>query len=295
MFPVLTNPMVGDAAMMKNPHEERLTALLRKAAGKFANGEIICDLDSDGVGYTCDIRTGLLGTECFDQDDLPKDFSDLLQSTYAWSRIDPRGPAYRMTIELSRLGGEQYRYWWEEDGKRSLSGIVRTISGSMPSFVLRHRFDRELIDVVDDSKILELFLFHVPARFARNELVPASMFELYAVVDWEADTSNGTFDQYFARPTDISGLFAREALYPATLRGLERLGMTDAIALYREAIALYSHFNGRVEQARERIGISAVPRQEESDIMHRYYRDFEEHYRTALADYVRSASPQVWI
>lgn len=272
--------------------EARIEALLRAhIRGRRPKGSLRCSATDGSIGFTGAVETGLLfrqRQEILDLlDPAPEpDLSDLLFELRKASRARPEGPWYCCHIEID--GGDmRFRYAWENAPFASIKELEPDMHGHVPSFVFRRRFDRALIDELSDFEVGSALLFYVPARIEAGKPVSGALLDLYATLDWQSDVNNGALDQYFARDRDPMTGLPRGPLYAATLRGLRVMGHEVAAALFAEAIALYAHFHARVEEARVELGIAPVPRQEESDIMGRYY-DLNASLDAARTVYIRA-------
>ena len=137
-------------------------------------------------------------------------------------------------------------------------------------------FTKELIAHVNKWELDTAIFMFVPAQKQRNEVIPEDLLDMYALVDWQADTDNGGLNQYFAREIDYFGCFDREELYPRVLRAIKKVNHQIGENLFSEAMALFSHFYERVDRAREAMDIVAVEKQEESDINDRYFKMYDD-------------------
>ncbi len=164
--------------------------------------------------------------------------------------------------------------------------------GGLPSFILRARFDREIIANVKDHEISDAIMRFVPSEIERGGTVEPELLGLYGTVDWQSDSNNGSLNQYFARRRDPYGGLDRSLLYPATLKGLELIGHAPAAKLFRESISTYSHFHPWVENVREQLGIPKISSPDDSNVVSEYW-DVEETLDQLRTAYVRKNIDQL--
>ncbi len=263
--------------------ESRIAELLRACIpGARPRGLIQCESEEGVAGYSGRVETGWFKRETHDIDSLLRqapagspDFADLLFELREVSRSQPLGPWYRCNIELQPGRPIAFNYFWENAPFASLKDLAPDPRGRAPNFALARRFDPAWIAELTDFDVNASLLFYVPARVKAGQPVSDPLLEVFATLEWESDVNNGAMNQYFARDHEPMTGLPRSQLYDKTHRGLLRLGQHDMAALYAEAIALYAHFYPRVEQARAAMGIAPVPKQEQSDIMDRYYERAE--------------------
>ncbi len=266
--------------------EQRIKAVvLRGVRGPNPEGTIVCKSADGMVGVSGGYEYGRFFRKSadfatafpFNHKNPEADLSWMLQELREASKSAPEGPWYRLNIHVRGKDRCEFEYFWEGTPVDRLADLERDTHGQLPTFPFRTRFDAALISQLDASQVHDAVTTYAE--------LPRPLAEWFAVYDWMADTANGAMNQFFAREgTYMGGSAQRTDLFPLILAGLERAGLDDAAALYRESIALYAHFYERVEAAREALGIPAVERQEESDIMDRYYamdRDIQER----LGDY----------
>ena len=274
--------------------EAKIANLLRsKVQGARPSGVIRCDADDGVVGYTSSIESGLLMRKKSSLDDLlgdsaknTLDFSDTLLELRESSKAQPLGPWYRCNIEIRPIGKVSFTYFWEGTPFSSVSELEPNLHGGVPHFVFKHRFDRALVGELSDFDVGGCLLFYVPARVSANKPVSEPLLQVYCTLEWEGDVNNGAMDQYFAREHEPMTGLPRSGLYEKTYRGLQRIGHEQGAALFSESVALYAHFYERVELAREQLKLPAVPRQEQSDIMSRYYA-LQQSIEAARVAYIR--------
>lgn len=258
--------------------ESQITELLRsKLPGARPLGLIKCDAAEGVVGFTGHVESGFFRRKKLDISDIlhrthtgEPDFSDLLARLREASRAMPEGPLYRCDIGIDGRT-ISYRYYWENTPFESVHEIERGIDGHVPNFVLARRFDRALVPELTDFDANNALFFYVPARIKQGKPVSGPLLEVFATLEWQSDVNNGAMNQYFARDHEPMTGLERSQLYGATHRGLLRIGCSDAASLFAESISLYAHFYPRVEAARNELGFAEIPRQDQSDIMNRYY------------------------
>ncbi len=278
-----------------NDAEARITSfLLDIIPGSEPRGVINCEASDASAGYTGSIYIGSGDSDHLDIVDVlrasqprSESFGDLLINSRNASRSHALGPWYRLNIRIDGRHAVHYDYFWENAPITSLKDIERSIHGDLPSFVLARQFDRELVNAISDFEITNALLTYVPARTAVGKPVSDALLDVFATVDWQTDVNNGTMNQYFAREHDPMLGLPRTDLYVRTYRGLHKIGCASGVALFAESIGLYAHFHERVDKARRVLAINAVPRQQKSDIMDRYYR-IEQDVETARNAYVRA-------
>ncbi|MFZ6643948.1 DMP19 family protein [Undibacterium sp. TC4M20W] len=262
--------------------------------GALPSGTIRCKLDSGFIGYSGSITSGEKDRVKTDIYDLTSDtqeyegsFSQLMEALWDASRSEPLGPLYHCNIDVLPEGGIQLHYFWEGTPFSSVRELETDSRRSAPSFVYRRRYDAALISQIKDYELDDGLYFFIPARVEAGKPISEPMLEIYATLDWQGDVNNGAMNQYFARAqSDTSGI-ERAHLYGPTYRGLQRIGHEAGAALYAESIALYAHFHDRVEQARAALGIAALPKTEQTDIMSRYYA-INDSIESARRAYIRA-------
>jgi hypothetical protein len=273
---------------MKHPHEPRLLALLLAQVGTRPRGEIVIDADDGVLSTTGFVESGLLRRSRRDAGDLwTPEMSSTVFDAYEASKASSEGAWYRCRVLVTSASEVAFSYFHQREALKDIAGIPRDSLGSLPGFVFRARFDRELLALIDDGDISTAILYFVPAELARGGAVSEELLSLYATVDWQGDTNNGSLNQYFARAQDPYGGLDRARLYGATLAGLELIGHDEAVALFREALAAYSEFHERVDAVREQLGIARLPSGVESDVINAYW-DIERQVETVRAAYVRA-------
>ncbi|WKD26751.1 DUF4375 domain-containing protein [Halomonas sp. KG2] len=264
--------------------EKEIKAIFGRAdLGIWAEGQVKCDMSGGSVGYTGSIKSGLLKktksdiTETLNRLDLEygEDFGSKLFELREESKRESYGPIYRCNINVKgkNIG---FEYFWEGAPFQSLSEVEPGINGSLPNFIYERMFTKELIAHVNKWELDTAIFMFVPAQKQRNEVIPEDLLDMYALVDWQADTDNGGLNQYFAREIDYFGCFDREELYPRVLRAIKKVNHQIGENLFSEAMALFSHFYERVDRAREAMDIVAVEKQEESDINDRYFKMYDD-------------------
>jgi Domain of unknown function (DUF4375) len=271
---------------MINPYEAPISAALRAMTGARPSGALSVEADEGMIGFSGAFEGGLLRRKTFDTTQLPDELPELFSQSYDWSKTQRGGPWYTCTVSADPRAGFSYAYDWQGDAIGDLSRLTKSVNGGVPGFILRTRFDRELLALVDDHEISTAILYFVPAELARGRTVAPELFQLYAVVDWQGDTNNGSLNQYFARAHDPYGGLDRAELYPATLQGLALIGHADAAALFRESLSVYAHFHPRVEQVRARLGLPTISSPEDSNAINAYW-DVEATLNDLIVAHVR--------
>lgn len=272
--------------------EAKISSLIRRRiAGSRPVGLIKCDLGGGTTSATGEVETGLFRRKKEDADGIisgpnePSNFFDLLRQLREASFSLPNGPAYHCNIHIKNAE-ISFQYFLENAPFSSIKELELNVHGKVPDFVFSRRFDPELVRAISDFEVNDSLLFYVPARAAKVLPVTDALMEVYATLEWQCDVNNGAMDQYFARDHDTMTGWERSVLYGVTYRGLLRIQQEEAARLFAESIALYAHFHPRVEEARVGLGISAVPKQEHSDIMDRYYA-IERSIESARVRYIR--------
>ena len=278
--------------MTTRPHEVAISASILAAVGDQPYGQFLVDADDGSIGATGSIESGWPARTVIGVHNLPDGFLDLLRKSFDASKEQSQGPWYHCKIHVHHDRAVSYQYSWQGAPYSSLSDIQRNSRGGFPSFILRSRFDKELISQLDDIDASTAILFYVPASIKRGIFVPQTLLDLYATIDWQGDSNNGSLNQYFSRDRDPYGGLDRAELYPATLRGLESIGHTEAAKLFREALSVYSHFYERVDLARTQIGIPSIQSSDDSDVLNNYW-SVEKALDKLRADYVRSHIEQL--
>jgi len=261
--------------------------------GKFPNGEISCDFGRGYVGHKGDWTSGLFKKErrCITEllDQLKNadgdDFSDLLFKLKKISTELERGPIYHFDIKFKGKKID-FKYFCTGDNFNSINELIRTNNDTLPDFIYERMFNEELISCVQGYEIEHAIFSFVPAYKARKGEVSEKLLNLYAVVDWQSDTDNGSLTQYFSRNIDCFGCYPRKELYSRVIKGLELLGYHEAIELFKDAVVLFSNFHKTVESTRKQLEIEPASRQIESDIDGRYFEIYDEIHKK-LRSYVK--------
>jgi hypothetical protein len=257
--------------------ELQISDLLRATiTGAKPVGFIKCEAGEGTAGFTGGIKTGLLRRRkdiCKLLNESPEcelSLSDLLLELREASRTESGGPWYRCNIHVdgTRIA---FQYFWENAQFTSVAELEPSIDGRVPHFVFERRFDRALVQDLTDFDVNTNLFFYAPARIKAGKPVTASLLEVFATQEWQSDVNNGAMNQYFGRDHEPMTGLLRSSMYGATYRGLLRIGHAEAAALFAESISSYAHFYPRVEAARAELGFPAVPKQEQSDAMSRYY------------------------
>jgi hypothetical protein len=273
--------------------ESKIRDLLRSRINESrASGLIKCDAGEGVAGFSGSIETGWfrrtqdVTTLVGYRPDENVSFSDLLLELREASREEPQGPWYRCDIEIGHGNKIRFRYYWENAPFTSVKDLEPDLHGGVPHFVFERRFDRALVAELSDFDLNSSQLFYVPARLQAGKPVSTPLLDVFATLEWQSDVNNGAMNQYFARDHEPMTGLPRAELYAPTHRGLVSIGLPNVAAMYADSIALFAHFYDRVEKARQEMGIPAVPRQEESDIMKRFY-DIESSLDRARVRYIR--------
>jgi len=272
--------------------EAQISSLIRKRmTGARPVGLIKCDVGEGNTSFTGEVETGVFRRKKEDAhgfifgSDERSSFFDLLLQLREASRSLPDGPVYHCNIHIKNAE-IRFQYFWENAPFASIKELALNVHGHVPDFVLKRRFDRSMVRDLSDLEVNNCLLLYVPTRVAKRLPVTDALTEVYATLEWQSDVNNGAMDQYFARAQDTMTCWKRSALYGATYRGLLRIRHEAAANLFSESIALYAHFHARVENARIELDIPAVPKQERSDIMSRYY-EIEPSVTAARVRYIR--------
>jgi hypothetical protein len=275
---------------MKTIEDKISSILLSAASGKTLTGVVRCDADDGVVGYTGSLEYVSPAKSQIQIHEILKNsestFSDLLFELHEASTQVPLGPWYCCSIEINQSKTAKFTYFWEGTPFTSVSELARSIRGEIPNFVFKQRFDRALVQELSDDDLNNSLLFYVPHRAQTGAHISEELLQIYCTLEWQGDVNNGAMDQYFARDLEPMTRIPRSQLYERTYNGLLRIGHKGAAALYAESISLYSHFHERVEAARIKMGLSAIPRQDESDIMDRYF-DLQQDINQYRALYIR--------
>ncbi len=260
-----------------NTIESKIVELLRSsAAAPLPGGMIKCEAADGVVGFKGAAVKGPAG----------ESLSPLLADLRQASEATPQGPWYRCNI-VQDGPHIRFDYFWESTPFMSIKDIEPDLNGNVPSFVFERRFDQRLIDEISDVDVDNSLLFYVPARTRRGQVISVPLLEVYATFEWQSDVNNGALNQYFARSKDPLTGMDRLPLYGHAYKGLQRIGHEQAASLFAEAVALFAHFYPKVEEARALLGIPAVPKQEESDIMGRFF-ELEPTLAPARVAYMRA-------
>ena len=206
-------------------------------------------------------------------------FLALLSGLQKSSLREPRGPidGVRVVVHARKC---TLRYTWVQDHIDEFHATERQSGdGIIPSFVILSDFSDRVVTRIRAAEVYSAMLT-IGSLVGRDaEHYPAPLVEAVAVVDWLADTRNGALEQYFARRK-----LSRTNTYGRVLAGLQRIKHDAGAALFREAVAIYSHFDPEIDRARQQLDIDSVPRVEESDIMHRFYQMHKE-VESAMGEY----------
>ncbi len=261
--------------MFESFEKETKKQFHKSSFAKTANGEISFDLDWGTVGTSGKLTGGrfkkkdMWAMDFFDS--VNWDANNRLLELYETSKNHAEGPVYKLIIRFEK-GQAKFNYYFENSEIRSLSDIAKDSHGTYPLFAYRSYFTEELIEVSQQG---DLRIGHqaLIERLLTKELeIPEHHMEFYALNDFISDFYNGGLNQYFARSiTWDSAQYARVDLYPRLREALTKLGRKDLKAMFDEAIALYAHYNEHVEEAREKLNIPAVSKQEESNIGSRFW------------------------
>lgn len=273
--------------------ESQIKDLLRYCVGDTRPiGIIKCEVEDGVAGFTGEIETGLNERRRQDVTALldaarsqRPSFPDLLMQLRDASRKHPLGPLYHCNIRINE-STIHFEYFWEGNSFKSIRELEPAMGGGVPNFVFARRFDCALVEELMDFDVNNSLFIYVPARFKAGRAVSEELLEVYATLEWQSDVNNGAMNQYFAREHDPMTALPRSMLYEKTLNGLLRIGQIEAARVFVDSVALYAHFYPRVEAARLALSIAAVPKQEQSNIMVRYY-EMESALEPARVKYVR--------
>lgn len=273
--------------------ESQIKAHLRSCVGDAQPiGVIKCEVGDGVAGFTGEIETGLEVRRKHDATTLldsargqRPDFSELLLQLRDASRRHALGPFYHCNIEFNE-SNIHFKYFWEGKPFKSIRDLEPALGGGVPSYVFTQRFDSALVEELTDFDVNNCLFFYVPMRFKEGKTVSDSLLEVFATLEWQSDVNNGAMNQYFARDHEPMTTLPRSKLYEKTLKGLLRIGLTEAATIFSDSVALYAHFYPRVEAARAELNIAAIPKQEQSNIMDRYY-EMESKLDAARVKYMR--------
>lgn len=276
-----------------NEIESQIRALLRSCVGDDRPiGVIKCEAGDGVAGFTGEIETGREIRRKQDATRLLEaargrrpDFSELLLQLRDASRQHALGPFYHCNIEFNE-STILFEYFWEGKPFRSIRDLEPALGGGVPSYVFNQRFDSALVEELTDFDVNNCLFFYVPMRFKAGKTVSDSLLEVFATLEWQSDVNNGSMNQYFARDHEPMTALPRSKLYDKTLKGLLRIGLTEAARIFTDSVALYAHFYPRVEVARAELNIAAVPKQEQSNVMGSYY-EMESALDAARVKYIR--------
>jgi len=300
IFSILVALGLGFAMLNKNTFrsfEKKTTKHFRQSSfAKKANGEISFDLDWGTVGMTGKLTGGRFGNQDMWASDFVESINwnasqDLL-NLYENSKAHPNGPIYRCIIRLEK-GRPKFRYFLEGTPIYSLSDISKDNNDLYPLFAYRTYFTEELIEASDQGFLLIGHKELISTLLLDGKNVPEYHMEFYALNDFISDFYNGGSNQYFNRTvTWDAAQYDRIKLYPRLREALKKLDREDVRRLFDEAIALYAHYNEHIEEARKKLNIPAIPKQEESDISSRFSeiiddveRDAENYIKTNKAKF----------
>jgi|CXWL01.1.fsa_nt_gi hypothetical protein len=277
--------------------EDSIKQLIRrKFAGERPTG-LITAWSSDGsVAHIGTIELGSISrkeidvVEAFFSGNNDQKLGSLLQELCDSSQSAPDGPWYHCEIRVYPDWNIEFEYFWERTPFNSIEELQKDVHGSIPSFVFKTRFDETLIAEMSDFDINRGIIYYVANEHSAGRSVSRSLLELFATTDWQGDVNNGAMNQYFARRNEMEIGMPRSDLYPLVHAGLLRIGATEAAAIFSESLALYSHYYPEVDVARSNLGVAALPMQEESDIMDRYY-DVAPQLDSLRAAYLRKFGP----
>jgi hypothetical protein len=179
-------------------------------------------------------------------------------------------------------GKANFQYYREEDDFSSIEDIPKDSFGSIPSFIYRKTFSKELIQATDTHKMVIGQSVFVQSLMKAGKVVPETHRIFYSLSDLIGDVNNGGFNQYFERSiTWDTAQLPREDLYTDVDTALALIDMIEAREIFRDALAVYAHLYERVNSARQTLGIPAIEKQETSDLDSRYYNilsDLEERF-----------------
>lgn len=242
---------------------------------KKATGIISVDLDSGAVSTSGKLiggtfkKTEMWAMDFFDSTNWNANQTFL--KLYETSKKHPKGAIYKCVISFQK-GKPEFRYYFEKAPINSLSDIAKDNHGSFPLFAYRSYFTEELIEASGPGELRighqALMEFLLP----KGVKVSEDHMAFYALNDFISDFYNGGLNQYFGRSVTWDHVkYKRADLYPSLKIALVQIDRSDVSDMFDEAIALYSHYNEHVEEARQAMKIPAVPKQEESNIGSRFW------------------------
>jgi hypothetical protein len=271
--------------------EAKIVRLVRsRIPGDKPVGRIECEVCDDSSGYHGTIEVGWPKrkkrdvVKALDREGADGTFDNLLSDLREASRVHSLGPWYRCNIVVGPDGCE-FQYFWEGQPYTSIRELEPDLNGYVPGFVLKRRFDAQFVEEIKDVEVNNCLISYVPERLKKKP-VTEPLLELFATADWQWDLDHGGMNRYFSLDHEPMTGLARSEFYPRTLRGLRRIGLEAAAAIFAESLALYAHFYTRVEDARQALGVAPLPKQAESDIMGRY-GELERSIEPARTAYIR--------
>ena len=257
--------------------EQQIKAALDTNFGRRASGNIDVGLEDGAASYSGDFKVKSIfaketvkeAGEYFEEQNI--DLFKLISELRKRSSAGKRGPIFRMKISLVK-GKVNFQYYREEDDFSSIEDIPKNSFGSIPLFVYRKAFSKELIQATDTHKMVIGQSAFVQSLIKAGKVVPEFHKLFYSLSDLIGDVNNGGFNQYFERRiTWDTAQLSREGLYTDVDAALALIDLVEAREIFREALAVYAHLYERVDAARQTLGISAIEKQETSDLDSRYY------------------------
>ncbi len=271
---------MADDEIFEKFEAEATERFAKSTFARKATGELSFDLDWGTVGTSGKLIGGTFRKKEMWAGEFVNsinwDSNQDLRELYESSKSHPQGPVYKYVITFEK-GQIEYRYYLENAPIRSLSDIALDNHDNIPLFAYRNYFTEELIDVSGKGDLRIGHQALIEVLLPKGVDVPEHHMEFYALNDFIGDFYNGGLNQYFARSvTWDAAQHDRVDLYPRLSAALMKLGREDVKGMFHEAIALYAYFNEHVEDARKKMNIDAVPKQEESDIGSRFWDVIDE-------------------
>ena len=272
---------------MKQVESDIAEFVIAAADERTAKGRVQCHASPEHVGLGSSSEHPGDDQELYRALSGNRDFLRLLRRSWEESQNCELGPWYSSIIELQNSREVTFTYFWEQTPFNSVKELRTNSHGGLPLFAFKKRFDRALIDELSDDEADVALCVHVVAAIQSGVPVAEALKELWATAEWQCDVERSEFNHYFARMHDPAAIrIPSVEFHSLALRGLKRLGHTEAESLYSEAIALYAHFHPHVEQTRVALGLPQIPRTEYSDIMDRYW-DIRDSIEPARVQYLR--------
>ena len=257
--------------------EQQIIAALDTKLGHRASGNVDVGIFDGAANYSGTFKyKNLFGKEIYKEvgkyfDEQNVRLFDLITDLRKRTSAGKRGPVFKLKISLVK-GKVGFQYFREGDDFVSIEDIPKDSFGNIPSFVYQKTFSEELIRATDADKMVIGQSLFVQSLIKAGKDVPEAHKFFYSLSDLIGDVNNGGFNQYFERRKSWDAVqLPRKDLYTDVDAALALIDMVEATEIFREALAVYAHLYDRVDSARKTLGISAVEKQETSDLNSRYY------------------------